>query len=232
MTILANKTTLLFDLDGTLIDSAPDLAYAANLMLKQLGYPTHSEAQFRLWIGNGAKVLVARALSGARDINPQLSDELIESSLALFLTLYLDNCHQHTYLYEGVESTLVQLKQLGFKLALVTNKPQQFIKPILHALHIEHYFDVLIGGDLLAKRKPDPMQLHHCCNVLKVTVTECVMVGDSKNDILAAKAAGMDSIGVTYGYNYGEDIGVYQPQVKLDAFAEITNQLDISALTA
>ena len=122
---------------------------------------------------------------------------------------------------------LLKLKNAGFRLAIITNKPAVFIQPILSGLGIGDLFELLIGGDTLAEKKPNPAPLHYALEQLKVTAKQCVMIGDSKNDILAAKAANIDSVGLTYGYNYGEDIANYQPQWCFDSFAELLSALRV-----
>ena len=220
-----NKEVILFDLDGTLIDSAPDLAVAINHMLESIAHPTFSEDTIRSWVGNGAAVLVKRALSGASEIDENLDNRLFEQSLQTFLTFYKDNLCINTQLYPSVRACLKILKAREYRLAIVTNKPYEFIVPILTALELDGVFAMLLGGDSLPKRKPDPLPLLHVCQELNVSVEQCLMVGDSKNDILAAKAANMDSIGLTYGYNYGEDIGLHNPEAVFDDFSDIVAAL-------
>lgn len=216
-----NKKVILFDLDGTLIDSVPDLAVAVNHMLEALGRETFSEDVIRYWVGNGAQVLVKRALSGESIVDENLDLALFEKALDIFLTFYAQNLAITTEPYPNVTSTLNALKEMGYRLAIVTNKPFDFVGPILESLNLSDLFEFYVGGDSLAQKKPYPMPLLHICEKLGVTVDECVMVGDSKNDILAANAAKMQSIGVSYGYNYGEDIGFYNPDVVVDDFADI-----------
>jgi phosphoglycolate phosphatase len=126
-----------------------------------------------------------------------------------------------TVTYPHVRATLKILKAKGYRLAIVTNKPFALIQPILDGLDLNGIFEFLLGGDSLDKRKPDPLPLLHTCEQLGVNADDCVMVGDSKNDILAAHAANMQSIGLTYGYNYGEDINEHGPDVSFDDFADI-----------
>jgi len=127
----------------------------------------------------------------------------------------------NTKLYPSVGACLKILKAQGYRLAIVTNKPFEFIAPILEKLQLNGLFEIMLGGDSLPERKPHAQPLLHVCQQLNVSVEQCLMVGDSKNDILAAKAANMHSIGLTYGYNYGEDIGLHQPEAVLDDFADI-----------
>ena len=207
------KELLIFDFDGTLIDSVPDLALAVNHTLKSLNKDTFEEDIIRSWVGNGAVTLVKRALSG--------DEILFEKALAIFLTFYKNNLCVKTKLYPNVSSTLKTLKNKGYRLAIVTNKPYDFIEPILKGLELENTFEFCLGGDSLTLKKPNPEPLFYTCKKLGVDVENSLMIGDSKNDILAATSAKMDSIGVSYGYNYGEDIALYKPDVVVDDFADI-----------
>ena len=223
--MIQEKNVLLFDLDGTLVDSAPDLALAVNKTLKDLGKKEVNQQTIHHWVGNGAKVLVERALSGSATINAQLDAALVEDALAIFLAHYQNCLCVKSALYEDVKEGLFTLKAAGFRLAIITNKPEEFIQPILKALAIDNVFELLIGGDTLAEKKPHPAPLNYALAQLNVSAKQCLMIGDSKNDILAAKAANIDSIGLTYGYNYGEDIRQYQPQWCFDTFNELLTLL-------
>jgi phosphoglycolate phosphatase len=217
----SNKKVILFDLDGTLIDSVPDLAGAVNHMLETLNRETFSESIIRFWVGNGAQVLVKRALSGNVKIDEDLDPALFSKALDIFLTFYGQNLCIRTATYPLVPQTLKALKTQGYRLVIITNKPFDFIAPILEGLQLTELFEYFIGGDSLTEKKPNPLPLLHVCEKLGVSVKQCVMVGDSKNDILAANAAKIQSIGVSYGYNYGENIGFYDPDVVVNDFADI-----------
>ena len=221
----SNKKVIIFDLDGTLVDSAPDLASAVNHMLKTLERKTFSHDIIRSWVGNGAQTLVKRGLSGNTVIDDQIDPQLFSKALAIFLDFYAKNLCIDTLTYPHVSTTLTDLKSKGYRLALVTNKPYDFIEPLLEGLALSGLFEFCLGGDSLAKKKPDPLPLLTVCERLSVDVTECVMVGDSKNDILAANAANMQSIGVTYGYNYNESITVFEPDSVVDDLSEIIELL-------
>lgn len=222
---LEEKNVLLFDLDGTLVDSGPDLALAVNRTLKELNKATFDQDTIHHWVGNGAKVLIERALSGSSTIDKQLEESVVQEALAIFLKHYQECLCVESVLYDDVQHGLLTLKATGFRLAIITNKPAIFIQPILTGLGIDNVFELLIGGDTLAEKKPHPAPLYYALEQLNVTAEQCVMIGDSKNDILAAKAANIDSVGLTYGYNYGEDINQYQPQWCFDTFAELLTAL-------
>jgi len=226
-----NINVLLFDLDGTLVDSAPDLSLAINRMLTDLHLPIFDQDIIRSWVGNGAQTLVERALSGSTIINEQLDKAQLNYALAIFLQHYQNGLCIQSALYDNVKETLIKLKHYGYRLAIITNKPEQFIAPIIHGLELDGLFELQLGGDSLAKRKPDPLPLHHACKVLEVSEAECIMIGDSKNDILAAKAANMASVGLTYGYNYGEDIAQSQPEWRLENFADLLKILPSKTAT-
>ena len=190
-------------------------------MLKTLDRDTFSEDVIHGWVGNGAQTLVQRALSGKSEIDENLDAAFAAEALNTFLAFYAQNLCVATVTYPNVPTTLRALKSMGYRLAIVTNKPFAFVEPILDGLKLSGIFELILGGDSLAQKKPDPAPLLHVCKQLDVTVEECVMVGDSKNDILAANTCSMQSIGVSYGYNYGEDIGSYDPDIVVDNFANI-----------
>ena len=203
------KRLLIFDLDGTLIDSVPDLANSVNFTLEKMGLSRHSEEKIRSWVGNGASTLLSRALGG---------DDRVHEALEIFLPHYKENVAVETTLYEGVASTLELLHKRGYILSIVTNKPYQFIDPILQHLGIAHYFSATLGADSLTKKKPDPEPLLYLMEKFNIKKYEALMVGDSKNDIIAAHNAEIDSVAVRYGYNYGEDIALQNPTYCVDRF--------------
>lgn len=221
----SNKELLLFDLDGTLINSAPDLARAVNFMLTGLGRETFTEETIDGWVGNGAQMLVKRALSGTREINKTIDEVLFEKALKSFLAYYAEHLCVSTVAYPNVSTTLKALKDKGYRMAIVTNKPFAFVEPILEGLGLEGLFELVLGGDSLEVKKPDPAPLLYACSNLEVAVENTLMIGDSKNDIQAANSCGMQSIGVTYGYNYGEKIDVHHPTVIINDFAELLELL-------
>lgn len=214
-----------FDLDGTLIDSVPDLAVATQATLAELGLTSCTEAQVRTWVGNGAEMLMRRAMSHA--LGSDVTQTMLDAAMPSFMHHYQQNLEKHSALYADVYRVLQTLFDKGLKLAVVTNKPYRFTLPLLEAFKINDFFSLVLGGDSLAKMKPDPLPLEHLLTQWQLDKSELLMVGDSKNDILAAKAAGVASIGLTYGYNYGEDIGLTGPDVVCEQFAEILRWLNI-----
>lgn len=216
-----NKKLVIFDLDGTLIDSVPDLADSVNFMLKELGRKIFDEKIIRFWVGNGAEILVKRALSGSEKIDENIDTELFQKAKDIFLNHYNKNLSNKTYLYSNVKEVLEKLNELDYKLAIVTNKPYKFVKPILEKLEIDKYFPYYLGADSLDEKKPSPKPLLEVCKHYNTDVDLSIMVGDSKNDILSARNANMQSIAVTYGYNYGEDIKIYQPSFVVDDMFKI-----------
>ena len=218
---IKDKNVLLFDLDGTLVDSAPDLALALNRTLRDLNKPQYEEQVIRRWVGTGAKVLIEQALSASLKTGEKLNSALVNDALALFIKHYQNCLCVHSTLYQDVKKSLRMLKSLGYRLAVITNKNTSFTQPILKSLGINDFFEVLICGDTLVQKKPHPAQLHYALEQLDASAEQCVMIGDSKNDILAAKAANIDCVGLTYGYNYGEDISKYQPNWCFNTFAEL-----------
>ena len=219
---MCSINTFIFDLDGTLLDSVPDLAIALNRMLIAYNRSTYAENTIRQWVGNGARKLVERGLTAGEVSGSQcLSESEIDSALECFLSFYRESFSKNSTLYPGVSGTLNALKASGYSLALVSNKPVEFIPPILREFSLSTFFPVALGGDSLAERKPSPVPLIYISEKLDVAPRQCVMVGDSKNDIVAAKAAGMKSVGLTYGYNYGESISNHKPDWVFDHFEDV-----------
>ena len=210
---------LAFDLDGTLVDSVPGLAAAVDRTLNALQLPAAGVAHVTTWIGNGADIMVERALSWALQRQPA-PDELRDGR-ALFDTFYAETAEAGTSLFPQVAQTLEKLSAAGFPLALVTNKPTPFIAPLLRALNIDRYFSLVIGGDDVAAKKPHPAPLFLVLGKFGLLPSQLLFVGDSRNDILAAQAAGCPCVGMTYGYNYGEPIATSQPNLVLDDFNDL-----------
>lgn len=210
---------VMFDLDGTLIDSVPDLAAAVDRMLVELGRPPAGVEKVRDWVGNGARVLVRRALAGGLD-HAAVGDAKTEEALARFLDIYAD-CHHLTALYPGVHELLEALSTAAVELAVVTNKPERFVAPLLEQVGLGGYFRWIIGGDTLPQQKPDPAALLQVMRLAGVEAAQSLFIGDSRNDVLAARAAAVPCIAVSYGYNHGRPIAEERPSLVVDSLAEL-----------
>lgn len=215
---------VLIDVDGTLVDSVPDLAYCVDEMMKQLEMPVHGEEKVRNWVGNGVERLTRRALIGQLDGEPD--DALFEKAYPIFLDLYDKNVCERSCLYDGVREALDFLKTQDVHIGCVTNKNAQFTLPILEKLGVKDDFEIIICGDTLDKKKPDPLPLLHAAEKMGVTAEQSLMLGDSMSDVKAARAAGFDIICMSYGYNHGEDIRDYNPDAVVDSMAEIKNIIE------
>lgn len=206
----------MFDLDGTLVDSVPDLAFAVDAMLQTLGKPVARQDKVRLWVGNGAAMLVKRALS-QNMIPEDINEAYFQKASGLFFHYYQQVNGQKSQLYPQVLETLEQLRKTIPFMALITNKPEQFTQPLLDH-HLLPKFDLVVCGDTLSTRKPDPAQLLYCLKKLGCSAQEAFMVGDSVSDIKAAKAAKVPVICVNYGYSQGEDLLAYKPDFLIESF--------------
>ena len=214
---------ILIDLDGTLVDTVPDLARAADAMMRDLGLPERGEAAVREWIGNGVARLVKRTLTNALDGEPD--ETLFERAHAIFLQHYARDVCTLSRPYPGVVEGLDRLAGAGYRLACVTNKPARFTEPLLDALDMTRRFEVVVSGDTLTVRKPDPGPLLHAAELTGVEPADALMVGDSRNDVLAARAAGFRVVCVPYGYNHGEDIRDAAPDAIVEDLAELSRRL-------
>lgn len=210
---------VLIDVDGTLVDSVPDLAFCVDEMMQALDMPVRGEESVRHWVGNGVERLVKRALINALHGEPEQA--LYEKALPVFRDLYSDNTSKRSCLYQGVNEALDFLKTTGVKIGCVTNKASQFTLPILEDLGIQHYFETVLCGDMVAKKKPDPMPLLQVAKQLAAKPEASLMLGDSMSDVKAARAAGFGIICMSYGYNHGEDIRDYHPDAVVDSMDEI-----------
>ncbi|MHC8307646.1 phosphoglycolate phosphatase [Pseudomonas sp. PB3P13] len=205
---------VMFDLDGTLIDSVPDLAAAVDNMLLKLGRAPAGLASVREWVGNGAPVLVRRALAGGIE-HSTVDDVEAQAALDIFMEAYSEN-HNLTVVYPGVRDTLKWLSKQGVAMALITNKPERFVAPLLDQMKIGRYFKWIIGGDTLPQKKPDPAALFFVMKMANIPASQSLFVGDSRSDVLAAKAAGVKCVALSYGYNHGRPIAEESPALVID----------------
>jgi phosphoglycolate phosphatase len=218
---------VMIDLDGTLIHTAPDLADCANRMLADLGRAPAPVETVMTWIGNGVPRLVKRALTGQMMAEPETA--LFDKALAIFQQHYLAHVSDLSRPFPGVVAGLARLKARGFHLACITNKAAIFTLPLLRNLDLDNYFELVLSGDSLPKHKPDPLPLLHACQHFGISPDHGILVGDSSNDVEAARAAGMPVICVTYGYNHGHDIRESHPDAVVDSLEAVEPYLTVYA---
>jgi phosphoglycolate phosphatase len=210
---------VVFDLDGTLVDSAPDLAYSVDAMLKGLGLPAAGEGRVRNWVGNGPAMLVKRALTG--EMWPEGEPPRFAEAFSAFMAIYEDNMCVRSALFPGVAEGLAELSRLGFPLACNTNKNSVFTLPLLKHLGIADYFGFIGCGDQFGKLKPDPEPLLKTAEHFGLEPARCLMVGDSANDVQAARNAGYMVVCVPYGYHGGAGVAVLEPDAIVESFVAL-----------
>ena len=233
---------VMIDLDGTLIHTAPDLAACANRMLADLGRAPAPVETVMTWIGNGVPRLVKRALTTAMDggsaenagavfppgemfAEPEAA--LFEKALAIFQQHYLAHVSDLSRPFPGVVAGLDRLKARGFQLVCITNKAEAFTLPLLRNLDLYKYFELVLSGDSLPKQKPDPLPLLHACKHFGITPDHGMLIGDSSNDVEAARAAGMPVLCVPYGYNHGHDIRESHPDAVVESLEAVETYLTL-----
>ncbi|MGB1272136.1 MAG: phosphoglycolate phosphatase, partial [Endozoicomonas sp.] len=224
-TLLENSPPelIMYDLDGTLVDSVPDLAVAIDKMLKGLGRTPAGEAKTRLWVGNGIPPLVKRALADdMKGYQPGVVDaSLFEQAHKRFRHHYGKELGLHSHLYPGVTEFLQVISARGHRQAVITNKSQEFTERLLKLMGIHQHFDLFLGGDSLPEKKPHPMPLLHAIQHFGATRETALMIGDSSNDIKAARAAGVKVVGLPYGYNHGEPIEHANPDLVVPTLTDL-----------
>ncbi|MEM7304015.1 MAG: phosphoglycolate phosphatase [Pseudomonadota bacterium] len=204
-----NLEWLCFDLDGTLIDSVPDITFSINEMLEALGLMAVEESLARSWVGNGADILIQRALKYATKNKPE--ENLFSEAKQLFIKAYDKNLAVKTTIYPDCIEVLKYFFERDIPIGCVTNKPRQFTSPLLEKLDLSQYFSALVCGDDLEKKKPEPEPVLEAIRQLNGEPSKGYMVGDSETDILAAKRAGAGAIYVSYGYNRGVPVEKHGP---------------------
>ena len=227
MIALARPELVLIDLDGTMVDSVPDLSYAVDRMMDELEMPARGEAKVRNWVGNGIERLVKRALTDDMEAEPDA--ELYARAVEIYTRIYGANNAANSRLYPGVLEGLDALQAMGLRLACVTNKAGRFTLPLLSALGLDGYFELVVAGDTLPVKKPDPAPLLHAAEQLQANPGRSLMIGDSRSDVKAARAAGFAIVCVSYGYNHGEDIRLQQPDAVIDSLLELPSLLPQAA---
>lgn len=214
---------VVIDLDGTLLNTAPDLAYAAELMMAELGLPAVPLATIKTYIGNGVSRLAKRVLTGDMDAEPDA--DLFARAYPLYEKHYGANVSRYSRPFDGVVAGLEAFKAMGVHIACITNKAEKYTVPLLKDTGLFDYFELVLSGDSLPKRKPDPLPLLHACKLFGIEPHELLLIGDSLNDTQAARAAGCPVFCVPYGYNRGRSVE------ELDLDAVTPTLLDAAKLT-
>jgi phosphoglycolate phosphatase len=222
---------LAIDLDGTLVDSAPDIAHCVGSALEAVGLSRPGEARTRVWIGDGLETLIARAIThagGAQGESSESGETRHSAALRAFLVCYRDNLFVRSRLYPDVITTLDALATRGMRLCCITNKRLAFSEDLLVQAGIRDRFELLLGGDSLAEKKPSPLQLKFAAETLGVPPNEAVLVGDSHQDLRAARAAGFGFVLASYGYGKIDETEL-SASPRIRGFAELPAAIGVRA---
>ncbi len=219
---------VLFDLDGTLLDTAADIALALNRTMAEYGCKPLAEDEVRRMIGRGPLILIERAAaSQGRILGAPAQAEMLERFFHFYGRLE-ESDEDSARPYAGAAESLRALHDAGLRTAVVTNKQHRFAAALLRRLGLGAWVDVVVGGDTCLRRKPDPQPLIFACESLKVRPSEALMIGDSVNDVQAARAAGIPVVCVSYGYNEGRDPRTLECDLLLDSLTELPTLLQVS----
>lgn len=211
------NASIIFDLDGTLIDTAPDILRALNYVLEKVECPTLTLADMDKLVGDGAKALIETGLQNAEKSLDEIKKQTL---LKEFLIFYSDNIAVSSQPFPGLQSCLERLKKDEAKLAVCTNKTENLAVKLLRELELETMFETIVGADTFAVRKPHPDHILGTLKRINGTPSHAVMIGDSKNDILAAKAANIPVIAVTFGYT-PRPVQEFEPDITIDHYDEL-----------
>ncbi|MBE0619900.1 MAG: phosphoglycolate phosphatase [Burkholderiales bacterium] len=223
MPLARGIAAVMIDLDGTLLDTVPDIAAAAQRMLAKLDLPARSPEEIRDFIGKGIPNLVRRCLpSGTGDAH---TAALQNEALELFQEFYFEESGRCTAVFPGALEGLERFRDMRLRLACVTNKAARYTVPLLERMGMAAYFELVVSGDTLERKKPDPMQLAHICDEFSLAPSAALMIGDSANDVLAARAAGCPVLCVSYGYTEGEDVHELGCDAIVESLSEAANIL-------
>lgn len=214
---------LIFDLDGTLVDSKLDLAHSINAMLRNYNRPELPIEVIGGYVGDGAPMLVRRSLGDPDD------EKFVKEAIEYFMTYYRAHKLDNTYVYAGIVEQLEMFQQHGFKMAVLTNKPVNPSRGICDGLNLSRFFVQIYGGNSFETKKPDPLGARKLLEETGVSPTQAIMIGDSQNDVLTAQNAGMWSLGVTYGFS-PESLRIHPPDVLVDATEELSRALGLQML--
>jgi len=219
---------VLFDLDGTLLDTVADIALALNRTMVEYDCRPLAEDDVRRMIGRGSPILIERAAASQGRIIDAATQAAMSERFFHYYGLLEESNEYSAQPYAGAAESLRALHGAGLRTAVVTNKQHRFAEALLNRLGLADWVDVVVGGDTCARRKPDPQPLLFACESLHVPPSESLMVGDSVNDVLAARAAGIPIVCVPYGYNEGRDPRTLECDLLIDSLAELPALLQVS----
>lgn len=214
----------MIDLDGTLLDTAQDLATAGNLMLEELGLEQVGSEKIKTFIGKGVANLAKKTLEASMGREP--GEAYFEDALEIYEKHYLAVVSKDSRPYPGVVEGLEAMKAAGYPLACITNKVARFTLPLLKDTGLHDYFDLILSGDSLPRKKPDPMPLLHACKHFGIEPREMLLIGDSINDVQAARAAGCAVFVVPYGYNEGNDVRELDSDALVESLVDATRLIE------
>ena len=226
-----NKTinTVLFDLDGTLVETVHEISDATNDTLEEIGVSQVSEDQVRSWIGHGTRELLINALAHVKQV-PELEirqSKGLNDIFKIFDDFYLMRCGTRSHLYPGVKEVLDSFKSAGLKMAVVTNKESRFTKAVMKSHGLDTYFKIVVSGDTLTTKKPDPQGIFFCLEKLSASPSQAIFIGDSLVDAKTAQNAGLAVWLLPYGYNMGQPLQNANADLVLDSFNDLLKLLNI-----
>lgn len=222
---------VMFDLDGTLAETAPEITDAVNDLLRDQQLPEVPEDLIRVWIGHGTRELLLHAYAHATGLEEDTVRRTgtLDILMTRFTAFYAERTGQRSRLYPDVLETLKRLRAAGVRTAVVTNKESQFANTVLMVHGIRHYFDMVVAGDTLEAKKPDPLPVRYCLDAARVPAKRALFVGDSEIDVATARAAGVAVWAVPYGYNHGKPIALANPDRVIPTIAAVADGLPESA---
>lgn len=223
MQLTKRPQAMLFDLDGTLAHTLPQLSVAACKVARQMNLPEPTAEQMANYVGNGVVMLLCRVIMGRHEVSvDQVPDDKLKIARELFNRYYSEGLSQDFEVYPYVQEGLALFKDMGIALGVVTNKPHVFAEPLLGYMGLTPYFGAILGGEVLDKKKPDPTPLFYVLDKLHVPAEKAIMVGDSLNDVKAGENAHMPTVAFTYGYNGGYDLHKdCHPDYLFDSFKQL-----------
>jgi phosphoglycolate phosphatase len=217
---------ILFDLDGTLVETAPEIMDAVNDTLRRFGLTEVTQQQVNDWIGHGTRELLVQALADRTGTKPELvrPSEFLRVVLPVYDTFYEQRCGTRSNLYPHVRETLTKLRDQGVKLAVVTNKEGRYTQVVLDVHQLTPMFDAVVSGDTFPAKKPNPAGVAHCLSQFGVSAGRALFVGDSSIDAATARNAGLPVWLLPYGYNMGQPIEACAPDRVIQDFSSLLNQ--------